>query len=112
MSSACGRRALERGADDGDGGLQIAEHELGGEPHDAIAGALQATVPARVRPALGRAAVVRAVHLNDEPARRSEEVHDAPSDDGLATEPDAELGGAERFPERALRAPSVVQHFA
>jgi hypothetical protein len=102
VSSACERRALERGADDGDGGLQIAEHELGGEPHDAVAGALEAAVPARIRPALGWAAVVRAVHLHDEPARRSEEVRDAARDQSLATEADAELRGPMRLPQRVL----------
>lgn len=49
-------------------------------------------------------AVVAAVHLDDEPARRSEEVDDAASDEGLATESDAELGGEERLPKRALGA--------
>jgi hypothetical protein len=45
VSSACVRRALERGADDGDDGLQVAEHELGGEPYDVVVGALEGGGP-------------------------------------------------------------------
>jgi hypothetical protein len=34
-----GARLLERRAHDGYRGVQVAEHELGGEPRDAVAGA-------------------------------------------------------------------------
>ena len=105
-------RRLEGGADDGDGGWQVAQHDLGGKPHDAVDGTLKAAVPAGVRSALRRAAMVRAVHLYDEAPRRNEEVHDAPRDDSLAAEPDVKLRGAERLPERALRRGGGAAHGA
>ncbi len=76
MSARCGRRALERGADDGGGSVKVVEHQLGGQPHDAVAGTLEVAVPPRVPPALRWRAVVAAVHFHDESARGSDEVHD------------------------------------
>lgn len=61
----------------------------------------EARVPAPVRAALTR--VMRAVHLHDQPRRRSEEVYDEACDYHLATELHAELRRPQRAPEHAFR---------
>ena len=68
------RLAAKRGANTVEGAFDVADDERGFEPHDAIAGALERRVTARVStPTLG---VVRAIDLNHEALRGSHEIRD------------------------------------
>ena len=61
--------------------LRAAHHLPRGEPEDGVAEELQVSLPARIGelPALMR----RAVHFDDEPHGRNDEVRDVPTNDHL-----------------------------
>jgi hypothetical protein len=46
--------------------------------------------------------MLQAVHFNDEPGRRSKEVHDEASEHDLTAKRGAQLTGPERLPQDAL----------
>ena len=76
---------LERGADEGDGSREIAEHELRADVDDAEACALQLAIAASISAQLAR--VNGAIDLDDELDAWSQEISDEePGDRGLRTQ--------------------------
>ena len=97
----CCELAAQRAADGLKRSREIAGDERRGQPQHAKPGCGERAVPARVSAALKH--VMRAIHLHDQPRRRSEEVHDVALQHDLPPKPHAELRRPECQPEHALR---------
>ena len=83
---------------------RLTEHELSWQAEHGEPELAEGSIAALV--GCAPASMMRAIHLDDEPSRRSEEVHDEGSDDDLAAKLQAERN---RYTEPILMAASDLQ---
>ena len=72
LSQLGGAPHLERRADECNRSSEILKHQRGFYPHDAIAQTAELAITTRIRRAATR--VIAAIHFDDEPDARSEEI--------------------------------------
>jgi len=97
-----GECSSERGADECDSRGQVAEHERRRNADHAEAEPRELAIPPRVSAWLTR--VNRAIHFNDEPDARRQEISDElPANGHLAPKRNAELTSLERRPKASFR---------
>jgi hypothetical protein len=99
---------VKRRHDERDSLRRLRQHELRLEPQDAKPKLSQPRIPAAVSTA--PTAMLRAIHFNDEPFRRSKEVHDEAGNHDLAPKHRAELASAKPLPQDALRLGRRLAH--
>jgi len=93
-------QALDCCSDERDCASEVPKDDLRVDAQDVTAEAAEVAVPTRV--GCVTEAMVRAIHFDDEPERRCEEIRDGVAEDDLAAEGDAEFVGGEFGPEFAL----------
>jgi len=86
----------------------VGVHEGRRDTENAIAGALQLRIPARIE--VCAALMIAAIHLDDEPHTRRTEISDVATHDELTPKCDAEATSPQLIPQASFRRREMLPH--